>query len=280
MSDYSPETITQFFDTMGMAEFERFDSSPVQRIKYELHLRCLQQYVPRGARVLEIGAGPGRFTEALAERDCRVVVNDLSPVQLELNEKRARAHGYSGAVDRWLQADVCDLGALDGESFDAIVAFGGPFSYVFERRDEALAQCLALLDERGTLLLSVMSLWGTAHAFLQAVLSQSPELQAAVIRTGDITPSTSPESAHHCHMFRPQELVTFLTDGGLEVVHLAASNALTTRWDDELVILQEDPDAWERILDFEEDATRQPGNVGMGTHMIAVARRPATRTAV
>ena len=280
MSDYSPENVVQFFDALGMEEFDRFDSSPVQRVKYELHLRCLRRYVPRGARVLEIGAGPGRFTEALAELDCRVLVNDLSPVQLELNKKRASEHGYSSAVDRWLRADVCDLRALDGESFDVIVAFGGPFSYVFDRRDEALAQCIDLLDERGTLLLSVMSLWGTAHAFLKAVLSQSPALQDAVVRTGDITPKTSPESTHHCHMFRPQELVSFLTDGGLEVVHLAASNALTTRWDDELAVLQGDPAAWERILDFEEDATRQPGNVGMGTHMIAVARRPATRTAV
>jgi len=276
MSGYNATSITQFFDAMGIAEYERFDQSPVQRLKYELHLRYLRRFVMRGSRVLEIGAGPGRFTEALADLGCRIVVNDLSPVQLDLNKRRAHEGGYARAVDRWLLADVCDLGALAGESFDCIVAFGGPFSYVLDRREEAMQQCLALLAERGVLLLSVMSLWGTAHAFLRAMLEQPVDLQQAVLRTGDLTPSTSPEKAHYCHMFRPDELSQFLTQQGLRIEHLAASNALTTGWEEELRAAQADPVAWQRIVDLEEEATSEPSNIGMGTHLIAVARRRIT----
>ena len=273
MSNYDPDSVVRYFDDMGVGEFERFDSTPVQRIKLELHFRCLRKYVPAGARVLEIGAGPGRFTEALAELGCRVVVNDLSPLQLELNRQRATERGYASAVERWLLADMCDLSALRGETFDAVVAFGGPLSYVLDRRDEALTEVLSVLRDRGALLMSVMSLWGTAHAFLNAVLAQSVEDQAAVVRTGDLTPVTAPESVHHCHMFRPDELVEFITRHDLTVEHLAASNALTTRWDEELSGMDVTDEDWRRVLDFEEEATAAPGNIGMGTHMIAVARR-------
>ncbi len=273
MSNYDPDSVVRYFDDIGVGEYERFDSSPVQRIKLDLHLRCLRKYVPAGGRVLEIGAGPGRFTEALAELGCRIVVNDLSPVQLKHNRQRAAERGYAPAVEQWLLADMCDLSALRGETFDAVVAFGGPLSYVLDRRDRALAECLGVLADRGNLLVSVMSLWGTAHAFLNAVLAQSVDIQTAVVRTGDLTPATVPDSVHHCHLFRPDELVAFLTRHGLTVEHLAASNALTTRWDEELSEMDAAGEAWRRVLDFEEEATVAPGNIGMGTHMIAVARR-------
>src|SRR5438876_5715252 len=63
----------------------------------------------------------------------RVVVADLSATQLELN-RDARARGFASSVEAWHQLDICDLGALDATSFDGVVAFGGPFSYVFEPR--------------------------------------------------------------------------------------------------------------------------------------------------
>ena len=125
MSQYDASTVTQYFDKLGIAEFDRFDQSPVQRIKLHLHMRCLNKYVPSGSRVLELGAGPGRFTEALALLGCRIVVNDISSVQLRLNKERAEQNGYANAVEQWLQDDACDLAALRGEQFDAIVAFGG-----------------------------------------------------------------------------------------------------------------------------------------------------------
>src|SRR5207245_1803378 len=79
------------------------------------------------------GAGPGRFTELLHHRRARVVVADLSARQLELNRETAGVRGFASSVEAWRQLDICDLGALDATSFDGVVAFGGPFSYVFER---------------------------------------------------------------------------------------------------------------------------------------------------
>ena len=60
---YDPKAVERFFDSFGFGEYERHDKSPEQRIKYELHLECLRAVVRPGSRVLEIGPGPGRFTE-------------------------------------------------------------------------------------------------------------------------------------------------------------------------------------------------------------------------
>lgn len=269
---YDPDAVVRYFDAFGFSEFERHDASPEQRLKFELHLRCLRRYLEPGSRVLEVGAGPGRFTEAMAELGCRITVVDVSPTQLRLNEERARARGYADAVDEWIVADIVDLTALESRSWDVVVAFGGPFSYVLNRRQEALDQVLDVLAPGGRILLSVMSKWGTIHAFLRGIHVLDDGEIEAVARTGDVTPATAPSSAeggHFCHMFTASELADFLTSAGLTITFMAASNALSTTYSEIL----EDERAFEKVLQLEVDATEASGALDMGTHIIAVADR-------
>jgi cyclopropane fatty-acyl-phospholipid synthase-like methyltransferase len=269
---YDSEAVARYFDALGFEEFERHDKSPVQRIKHALHVACLRDYVAPGMRVLDLGAGPGRFTEVLAGLGCRVTVIDLSAEQVRLNEERAMERGYAASIDRWLQADMCDLGELGSEPFDAIVAFGGPFSYVLDQRDRAMRECLGRLRPRGRILMSVMSKWGTTHAFLRGVLDLPRDEADAVVRTGDITPQTSPSSVqagHFCHMFTSAELCDFISSHGMRTIHLSASNALSTHSDE--VLMKEGHFAW--VAELERAAATSPGAVDMGTHIIAVAER-------
>ena len=271
MAAYDPQAVARYFDSFGVGEYERHDRSPEQRVKFELHAQCLRRFVSPRSRVLEIGPGPGRFTEILAGMGCGVTVVELSAEQLRLNADRARAGGYAGSIETWLQGDICDLSALAGEQFDHIVAFGGPFSYVLERRGEALRECQQVLAPGGHLLLSVMSKWGTIHAFLRAIAVLDVEEIQAVTRTGDITPATAPssvEGGHFFHMFTARELRAFLEDAGLVVELLAASNAVSTTWSELLL----DEDHFAATLALEEEATQAAGAVDMGTHIIAVAK--------
>jgi SAM-dependent methyltransferase len=252
---YDSEAVVRYFDALGFEEFERHDKSPVQRIKHA-----------------DLGAGPGRFTEVLAGLGCRVTVVDLSAEQVRLNEARAYERGYAASIDRWLQADMCDLGDLGSESFDAIVAFGGPFSYVLDQRDQAMRECLGRLRPDGRLLMSVMSKWGTTHALLRSVLDLPRDEADVIVRTGDITPQTSPssvEAGHFCHMFTSAELRDFVSSHGMRTIHLSASNALSTYSDD--LLINEGHFEW--VSELEHTAAASPGAVDMGTHILAVAER-------
>lgn len=269
---YDPKAVEEFFDALGFGEYERHDKSPEQRIKYQLHLKCIESFVEPKSRVLEIGAGPGRFTEVLARMGCHVSVVDLSSEQLRLNRERAEEEGYASSVDLWLKADFCDLGPEVPGPFDAVVAFGGPLSYALDRRDLALKECVERLAPSGHLLLGVMSKWGTIHAFLDGVFEFTGEEIDAIVRTGDVTPETCPSASndgHYFHMFTAGELRAFLERHGLSVRFMSASNAVTTTWSS----LLEDASTFSAALALEEEAARAPGALDMGTHMIAVACR-------
>jgi SAM-dependent methyltransferase len=269
-SHYDPQQIASYFDQYGLQEWDRLVQTPVQEVKLHIHTHYLEAYIPHGARVLEIGAGPGRFTQVLAGLGCRVMVADISPVQLDLNRRHARELGFADAVEDWRRLDICAMGELPDDSFDAVVCYGGPLSYVFEQAGLALDECTRVVKESGLLLLSVMSLWGSAHAFLPAVLSLPSDLNQTVIRTGDTL-----EGPHRCHMFRAAELRQLLEQTGWHVQIMSASNVLATGWDSGLAQIRQDEVRWGELLRMELEACREAGCLDMGTHLIAVARHHA-----
>lgn len=273
-SFYDSQKLGSYFDSYGEREWQRLVAAPIQEISLYIHRHYLQRFVDPGARVLEIGAGAGRFTQILVELDARVLVADISAGQLELNRRHAAELGFTTGVEDWLQVDVCDLSCFANASFDAVVAYGGPFSYVLDRRDIALAECLRVLKPGGVLLMSVMCLWGSVRRHLAGVLQDTPAAaNRQIIATGDITPHTYPERPDNfMHLFRSSELRTWLEAAGLEVLALSASGCLA--WPDSPLLenVRSDPQIWEEMLSMELEASAEPGCLDMGTHLIAATR--------
>ena len=199
---YDPPAVETYFDQFAAGEWERFDRFALGAIHEHIHNLYLERFVAPGSRVLEIGAGPGRFTQTLHRLGCRIVVADISHVQLELNRRYGAERGFASSVEAYQKLDICDLAILPPASFDVVVAYGGPLSYVFERRDDAVESCRRVLRSRGMFVASVMSLWGTLHRHLAALRDLPLRSMASIVETGDLTPEKDPMSSHKCHMFR------------------------------------------------------------------------------
>jgi SAM-dependent methyltransferase len=141
------DPVRKFFDEIGDGEWGRFDKDARSRVAFEFHRRFLRRHVADGAHVLEIGAGPGRFTIELARMGCRVVVSDISPVQLEANERRVNTAGWEEAVLERRVVDVRDLREFSDGAFDDAEA--------------ALAEMVRVVRPGGSVVASVMELVGT-----------------------------------------------------------------------------------------------------------------------
>lgn len=272
---YDAKWVEAFYDSYGTTEWDRMVRDPAHEVKLHVHRHFLERFVHSGDRVLEVGAGPGRFTLELAKLDAKVWVGDISPVQLDLHKQMAAAHGFEAAVCERRKADLCDLSPYASESFDAVVAYGGPLSYVFERRAEALSEVRRVLVPGGAALFSVMSTWGSIHEYLTpGVLAVDVEVNRKIVKSGDLHPSVYSEANHLCHMFRAGELADLLRDAGFEVEGVAASNCLSAAAGDRLAELRGDETRWNHLLEMELEACQEPGCVDMGTHIVAAGRKP------
>jgi SAM-dependent methyltransferase len=271
---YDANTIVQYFNEYGVREWDRLVQSPMHEVNLHVHTHYLEKHIAPGNKVLEIGAGPGRFTQVLSRLGAQIVVADISVVQLELNRHYAVELGFDRAVLDRQQVDICDLSQFESNSFDCVVVYGGPFSYVLDRRDLALSECLRVLAPDGVLLLSVMSLWGTIHGFLDGVLATPVPVNQKIITTGDISPFTYPErKGNFMHLFRVEELRDWLEKFLLKLIDLSASNCLSLAWNEMLKEIKNDKEKWDELLRMELEACSAPGCLNMGTHLIAVAKK-------
>jgi SAM-dependent methyltransferase len=91
--------------------------------------------------ILELGAGTGRVTAALAKL-APVVAIDLSPEMLERATDRLKRESTSGtAADRFaVDLIVADMRCLAlGRRFDLVVASNDPFSHIIRQRERQTA---------------------------------------------------------------------------------------------------------------------------------------------
>jgi SAM-dependent methyltransferase len=208
-------------------------------------------------------------------------VSDISPGQLDLNRDHVVAAGYEDAVEERQLLDVTDLSSLEPASFDVVTALGGPLSYVFDRAGEALDELLAVVRPGGTVLLSVMSRWGSIHQFLDGVVEEFAtgltEEYRVLVETGDqfgkTAVSTVVDLPHELHLFTWEELERLITTRPCRLLEASAANFLSVRADGALADLN--AQTWEQFLGWEETACRARGALDAGTHiMVALERQP------
>lgn len=272
---YDPAFVASLYDAYGEREWDRHETTPFGRVSFHLHRHYLTAFVRPTDRVLEVGAGAGRFTVVLAERGARIVTTDISPGQLELNAAHVAAAGLEASVEARETADVLDLSRYDDSSFDQVVCYGGPLSYVMDGADAAFDELLRVVKPGGHVLLSVMSRHGSLHAFLPRAAEELEEFgiddMEAILATGDLP-------AHHSSMGMPMHLYSWdglrslLDRHACDLVVASAANFLSIGNDEQCERWLHDPEMWERFLAWELDACAQPGAIDGGTHILAVTR--------
>ncbi|MGI6083642.1 MAG: class I SAM-dependent methyltransferase [Limnochordia bacterium] len=269
---YDPGHVRRYFDEYGSREWDRLASSLESQVNFHMHQKFLLEYVHRGDRVLEVGPGPGRFTCELAALGAEIVAFDISSEQLRLNQERMEHEGMGEAVEAWIQGDVTDLSRFDDGEFDAVVAYGGPLSYVCDQADQALGEMLRVTRPGGYVLLSVMSHAGTTRRFLPGIVEMAfqhgLEKVDEVTRTGNLRGAVS--GGHHCRMYCWSELQALLEGHDCDIVAASASNFLAVQNEETLRLAHSRPWLWETFLQWEEMLCQEAGALDGGTHIIAV----------
>jgi SAM-dependent methyltransferase len=111
-------------------------ANPLLSAMRETALATLLRYAPRGARILDLGCGPGTDAPALAAAGYEVTAIDWSPAMVE--QASARAAAAAGRVTVW-QLGIHELDRLQPLVFDAVWSNFGPLNCI---PDLGRAACL------------------------------------------------------------------------------------------------------------------------------------------
>ena len=118
------EEVKAYYAGFAEREWARLDNPADGQVEFAVTCDVLTRHLPVGARVLDLGGGPGRYAIWLAEHEYRVTLADVSPELLAIARERIDVAGVE--VQAIVEADARDLAAWADVSFDAVVCLG-PF---------------------------------------------------------------------------------------------------------------------------------------------------------
>ncbi len=265
------ELLRAHWDERVEKEQERETAHPAKRIHTDLLWREIGRAIGnrQGLRILDAGAGAGRFSLPLARAGHRLTHLDISPGMLDAAGKRAEQGRITG-ID-FVEGSIDDLSRFPDNEFDLVLCLDSPLSFCGDRYAAALAELLRVTT--GPLILCVINTLGViAEGGVNFDLEHFGRLTTTldVYATGrlDVTEELRqfvPTLMPTWRGFRPVELRALLEQQGSAVERVSAPGTLARFVKPELLTkLFEDIEAYQQYLDFEERFDADETVLGIG----------------
>ena len=253
-------------------------SSGVHQLELARTQEILARYLPPPpAVVLDVGGGPGLYSCWLATQGYEVHLVDPVPMHVE-QAKRASDQQPDHPIASLAIGDARSLDRAD-DSVDALLLMG-PLYHLTQRSDRvaALREAHRVLKPRGLLFAVAISRFAPLLDGLVRGLLDDPEfapiLERDLIDGQHRNTTGNPAYFTTAFFHLPEELESEIQDAGLQ--HDITLSIEGLGW-----LLQDfeerwsDPDRRKRLLDAVRATETAASLIGVGAHMMAVARKSA-----
>jgi len=242
-------------------------ASPHGRVEYITTQKYIHECLALsgGRRVLEIGAGTGRYSVALSREGLDVTAVEL----LEHNLAILKSKLDDTTPLRALQGNALDLGFLPSESFDVTLLLG-PMYHLYTRGEQqtALAEAVRVTRPGGYIL--------TAYCM------NEPTVVSYVFRRGrlrEVLDENMLTEDWHCisqpkdlfALIRTEEIAALDAAVPAERVKLVATDGATRYMDD--IIDAMDEQTYAKWIEYHLSVCERPDLIGASHHTLDVLRK-------
>jgi len=273
--------VRRFYDHTVDAEAARLDESVYRRLERDMTLALIEQHVPAGARILDVGGGPGAYLEPLARRGFDPWLCDLSEANVFIARARAGALGLATLDERVRQVDAVDLGDYAARSLAAALV-AGPFYHLTSPRDQrrALDELLRVVRPGGLVVCSILPRLHPLRYLAREATQASwrclerVDWERFLVDGRWANPTRDPLFFTDAQTWRPDEFCGFLAGAGCTVVDVAAAEGFCAFFDVPLAGWITSETRYRRLFQLVEKTARDPDCLGAAEHLLVVARTP------
>jgi ubiquinone/menaquinone biosynthesis C-methylase UbiE len=129
------QNMLTYYNDSGDKEWLRLESMWAE---FLVNSTFIKRYLKPNSRILDIGAGPGRYSIALAQDGHNVWIADRAVSLIAQAKERVSEAGVKDRILGFNVLDARDLSLFPDSSFDAILAMG-PFYHLQDSADRVLA---------------------------------------------------------------------------------------------------------------------------------------------
>lgn len=152
------EIISSFYNQVD--EDSRLQRSRHGQLEYAVTMHYIHRFIKPGAEVLEVGAGTGRYSIALAKEGMNVTAVEL--VESNLSVLRKNSEGIRSL--RSFQGDATNLSQFDDQTFDMTLVLG-PLYHLYDADDvqKAIDEAVRVTKKNGVILFAFLSVYGIMY---------------------------------------------------------------------------------------------------------------------
>ena len=153
------EIVSSFYNQTD--EDGRLQNHRHGQLEYHTTMAYIHRYAAKGSRILEVGAGTGRYSIALAEDGMDVTAVEL--VESNLAVLRENSKGTENLQS--YQGDATDLSRFADNSFDVTLIFG-PMYHLYEADEvnRAIDEAIRVTKPGGVMLFAFISVFAIMYA--------------------------------------------------------------------------------------------------------------------
>lgn len=275
---YNPEIPRSRYDNYGDREWTRLEKDGHGELLYQVHLDILKRYIKLTNKVLEIGAGSGRYTKDIVQMCAELTVTDISSHQMEFNKSKMLELSLIDRIKAYHVLDVLDMSVFEDSSFDCVVCIGGVINYLLDKEKDGIQEILRVLKPDGVLIVGSMSFIGASLYYLEGIRYEKDQFGLEATRwifdTGIQDEEHYPvESKHYIHMMRSTEMDALFAQFPVRIQERSSAGLFTQAGDSALEKARNDKDFWKLIVEQELAFTKLPGTLDCGMNLIYVVQK-------
>ena len=227
-------------------------------------MKYIEKYLFEGARIIEIGAGTGRYSFALAEMGYDVTAVELVPHNIEIMKKKVQSYHNI----KIYEGNACDMSAFESETYD-IVLLLGPMYHLFNDKDkhQALNEAIRIAKTNGIIYASYCNNDTSMYKFFYTnrVLKY---LEKGLIKE-DYHTVSAPEEIFE--LYRKTDIDELMKCHNVTRLHFVGVDMLSYIFDDKFDTLSDRE--FEEYMKFLSNLCEREDCVGMSIHMLDVFKK-------
>ncbi|MDF2908489.1 MAG: hypothetical protein K0R34_3810 [Herbinix sp.] len=236
------------------------------QVEFLTTMRYINKYLEKGMRVLEVGAGTGRYSITLADQGYQVDAIELLEHSIDILKSKVKPE-HNIAVK---QGNALDLSDYSDNTFDVTLVLG-PMYHLFNIDDKkkALAEALRVTIKGGTILVAycinegTMIVWG----FVRGNILEG--IENGLIDLNKYQCLSNPSLIFEMH--RKEDIEKIMVGFDVEPLHYVATDLATNFMRDTIDAM--DDKMFQTYLDYHFTVCERPDLVGATHHSLDIFRK-------
>lgn len=235
-------------------------------VEFLTTMRYIEKYLKPGMRILEIGAGTGRYSHALAQKGYQVDAVELVEHNIEILKQKTMP-GENVTVR---QGNALDLRAFASETYD-ITLLLGPMYHLFTKADQLLALAEAVrVTKPGGIMFAAYC--GNEATMIQYCFGRGMLREERYQKLVDpVTFKASSDPAELFQLYRSEEIDELMADFPVERMHFVGTDMATNYMRQQIDEMEDD--LYELYLKYHFSICERQDLVGASHHFLDISRK-------